>query len=332
VDDQEMNARLAPMGIGGVRPLSGGASSLTFAATMGGEPAAPVVVKVAPPGVAPILNRDMLRQARMLRALRPTGVPVPEVVFEDGGDPPDVPPLYVMRFVEGASFEPLFDRGPGVDAGVVDAAIVDAAVVGDAVRNAARTLAVLHALDPDDLGLGTEPRVGPAEEVERWCRLLETVDQALVAGWPDVAARLRAAEPAPTARPSVVHGDFRLGNLLTAGGSVVAVVDWEIWTVGDPRVDLGWFLANCDPATYRRATGYETSVPPLDDIIEAYATAGGPSTADLPWFRALACFKSTATWSLIVKHNRRRPSPDPELEEMAGALPGLLEQAADLIG
>ena len=49
-----------------------------------------------------------------------------------------------------------------------------------------------------------------------------------------------------------MHGDFRLGNLLAVGPEVTAVIDWEIWTVGDPRVDTGWFLTNADPATYQR--------------------------------------------------------------------------------
>ncbi len=58
----------------------------------------------------------------------------------------------------------------------------------------------------------------------------------------------------------------------------------------------------------------------------------GTAVPELDWFCALACFKSTATWSLIVKHNRRRNSPDPELESMAAALPELLSWAEHLLG
>ncbi|WP_236595339.1 phosphotransferase, partial [Mycobacterium intracellulare] len=53
-------------------------------------------------------------------------------------------------------------------------------------------------------------------------------------------------------QPGVVHGDFRLGNLLASGARINAVIDWEIWSIGDPRIDVGWFLINCDPDTYRR--------------------------------------------------------------------------------
>jgi len=326
----ELQARLAPLDVRDLRRLAGGASSLTYAATatagVGAASAGrPVVVKVAPAGVAPVLHRDVLRQARLLRALAGTAVPVPEVLWEDGGDPPEVPPLFVMSFVEGTSLEPLFDLDldldldPGLDAGDDDAA-----TVAERLRNAARAMAALHALDPVTLGLGDEPVVGPAEEVERWSRLLATVDPALAPGWEDVAAALRATEP-PALPAAVVHGDLRLGNMLATGPDVRAVIDWEIWTVGDPRVDLGWFLVNADPATYGRPTRYAAEPGILPSPAELAAIYG--DVPDVGWFTALACFKSTATWSLIVKHNRRRPEPDPGLEAMAAVLPRLLSRA-----
>lgn len=317
LDLDHLRARLTPLGADGVAALSGGASSLTFSARVGDRR---VVVKVAPPGLAPVLNRDVLRQARVLRALHGTAVPVPEVVWEHAGDPPDVPPLFVMSFVDGASLEPLFDLD-GHDS---------EPVVAERMRNAALTLATLHALDPTAIGLADEPVVGPEAEIDRWCRLLETVDPVLVPGWREVAEALRQREPPPAA-PAVVHGDFRLGNLLAVGPEVTAVVDWEIWTVGDPRIDTGWFLANADPATYQRATRYAGRLPPPAELLDIYAGALGRAVPDVVWFRALACFKSTATWSLIVKHNRRRAHPDPDVEGMAVVLPHLLERARDLM-
>ena len=324
LDVDELRARLAPFGAVDVAPLTGGASSLTYSARVDGQR---VAVKVAPPGLPPVLNRDVLRQARILRALRATEVPVPEVLFEDGGDSPDVPPFFVMSFVEGASTEPLFDREPGGDEDDEDED--DAGTVAERLRNATRTLAALHALDPVHLGLAGEPAVGPGDEIDRWHRLLDTVDPELAPGWPDAAASLRASEPAPVAA-AVVHGDFRLGNLLAQGVAITAVVDWEIWAVGDPRVDVGWFLVNADPETYGRDTRYAGALPSPAALLDVYAALGRP-VADMRWFEALACFKSTATWSLIVKHNRRRPEPDPEIEEIATTLPRLLERARDLV-
>jgi aminoglycoside phosphotransferase (APT) family kinase protein len=318
LDVTELRARLAPLGIDDVRPLAGGASSLTYRATM--VDGTPVVVKVAPPGVPPILHRDVLRQARLLRALQPTPVPVPDVLAEDPGDPPDVPPLFVMSFIAGDSREPLFDLD-GHD---------DEATMAARMGNAARTLAALHAVEPGSVGLGGEPRVGPGDEITRWCRLLETVDANLAPGWEDVASALRASEP-PAMAEAIVHGDFRLGNLLATGTDITAVIDWEIWTVGDPRVDVGWFLANADPTTYGRRTRYARSLPSLSELADLYTVALAVGVPSLEWFQALACFKSSATWSLIVKHNRRRTSPDAELEAMAPVLPHLLDRARELL-
>jgi aminoglycoside phosphotransferase (APT) family kinase protein len=320
VDLRQLRERLTPIEVEDIRPLSGGASSLTYVGTMTGDGNRRVVVKVAPAGVAPVRNRDVLRQARLLRALHQTAVPVPEVLWQDVGDPPDVPPLFVMSFAEGASLEPLFDLDGDEEE----------TLIAERMRNAARTMAALHALDPDELGLTGEPLVGPADEIDRWCRLLGTVDPALAPGWEEVAAALRTGM-VPALPAAVVHGDFRLGNTLAVEARIVAVVDWEIWSVGDPRVDVGWFLANAEPGTYRRATRYVDSLPALAEITEIYTDALGHEVRDLEWFQALACFKSAATWSLIVKHNRRRAAPDPAIEEMVTAPPHLLERAQELL-
>jgi aminoglycoside phosphotransferase (APT) family kinase protein len=237
-----------------------------------------------------------------------------------------VPPLFVMSHVAGTSFEPLFDvDGDEGDARGDDVRGDDEETVAERMRNAARAMATLHALHPGALGLGDEPVVGVSQELERWCRLLETVDPALAPGWEETAAALRAAEPAAL-RPAVVHGDFRLGNILASGAAIAAIIDWEIWAVGDPRVDLGWFLVNADPATYRRPSHYAGALPTPAEL--AYLYGDVPGTR---WFEALACFKSAATWGLIVKHNRRRLSPDPSLEAMAGTLPALLGRVRALL-
>jgi aminoglycoside phosphotransferase (APT) family kinase protein len=301
-----------------LRPLSGGASSLTYAGRFGERR---VVVKVAPPGLEPILHRDVLRQSRLMRALGPTPVPVPEVLWEDIGDPPGVPPLFVMSYVDGTSLEPLFD---------LDGPDETSDVVAERFRSAAVTMAQLHRIEPSGVGLDSEPVVGPAAEIERWCRTLETVDADLVPGWQDLRDALQSSLP-EAVPPALVHGDFRLGNLLAVAGSIASVVDWEIWSVGDPRVDVGWFLINCDPQTYRRSTAYSATTPSPAELRGIYQQAVGRQVPNLEWFRALACFKSAATWSLIIKHNRRRSTPKAEWEAMAPVLPALVSQAYRLL-
>jgi aminoglycoside phosphotransferase (APT) family kinase protein len=313
----QLAERLSSRDVSAVTPLQGGASSLTYVGRCADRP---VVVKVAPPGVRPIAHRDVVRQARIIRTLAATSVPVPEVLFDDPGDPPDVPPLFVMSRLEGTASEPLFD---GDDCG-------SETVVGERFRNAAATMAQLHRVQPGAVGLGSEPVIGPAAEVERWCHTLETVDAELVQGWREVAAALESSTPPPLPA-ALVHGDFRLGNLLAIDERITGVIDWEIWSVGDPRVDAGWFLINCDPRTYRRSTPYVDAAPSLSELAAIYREELGHEVPELDWFQALACFKSVATWSLIVKHNRRRRTPDPNLESMAPALPHLLSRARELL-
>ena len=313
VDVNLLQDRLRHLGAVDLRPLAGGASSLSYIATLAdGGVERPAVVKIAPPGLEPVRNRDMLRQARVLRGLAGTGVPVPEVLWEDAGDPPAVPPLFVMAFVEGSSFEPLFDDDgddPGSGRGRADARRGPGprrAALGRARRRSASATSRVVSLD---------------DEVGRWVRLLRDRrprPRPGVAGGGGLAPR--RPRPTPMA-PSIVHGDFRLGNLLASGPTVTAVIDWEIWSVSDPRVDVGWFLVNADPDTYRRGTAYTGLTPTPAELAATYAQAVGRDVPDLDWFQALACFKSTATWSLIVKHNRRRSDPDPVAEQIAVRAP-----------
>jgi aminoglycoside phosphotransferase (APT) family kinase protein len=315
LDIDELRRRLARADIVDVTALSGGASSLTFRGARDGRA---VVIKVAPPGVEPVAHRDVLRQARIIKSLGATHVPVPSVVWEDRGEPPDIPPLFAMSHIEGDCVEPLFDGcAPAED-------------MADRYRNACRTMATLHSLSPNDLGLGDEPVVDPIAEVHRWCDTLQTVDPTLVPDWPAVRDALLGC--APTAiGPGVVHGDFRLGNLLAVGARINAVIDWEIWTIGDPRIDVGWFLINSDADTYQRVPDSAGMAPQTAELAEIYQQELGYQVADIAWFSALACFKSAATWSLIVKHNRRRNSPRTELEAMAPALPRLLARAGSML-
>jgi len=315
LDFEELQRRLARANVTDVIPLAGGASSLTFRGTRAGRA---VVIKVAPPGVEPVAHRDVLRQARIIKALAATRVPVPEVLCQDPGHPPHTPPLFVMSHVEGDSVEPLFDGfPPAVD-------------LVERYRDACRAMAALHSLSPLDLGLGGEPVIDPVAEVQRWSATLQTVDASLVPDWQGVRDALLSCAPNAMG-PSVVHGDFRLGNLLAIGAHINAVIDWEIWSIGDPRIDAGWFLINCDPDTYQRVPAATGIAPPTAELTQIYQHELGHEVSDLAWFTALACFKSAATWSLIIKHNRRRSSPRAELEAMAAALPRLLARARSML-
>ena len=273
-------------------------------AAPGARPASPlrgvagdgrVVIKVAPPGVEPVAHRDVLRQARIIKALAANrGSGARGAVGGPGRSAGHARRCSSCRMSKATAWS---------RCSTVAAAIED---LTDRYRNACRAMAALHSLSPTDLGLGDEPVVDPVAEVHRWCDTL----RPSIPRWCPAGRRVRDAllHCAPTAMaPRVVHGDFRLGNLLAVGPHVNAVIDWEIWSIGDPRIDAGWFLINCDPDTYQRVPDVGRRGSADRRTHRALpARAGLLRSTDLAWFTALACFKSAATWSLIVKHNRRR--------------------------
>ncbi len=291
---------------GEARRLTGGASGLTYAMELRGtmNPAGGnVVVKVAPPGLAPVKNRDVLRQARLMDALAGhPAVRVPSILLRDEGAPVEVPPLYVMSFVDGVCFEPIGDP-------------VDVPLAPDEVRarqlDTARQLAALHSVDPAAVGLGEEPVVSLSDELARWERVIATVDEDLRPRAEEIGAALRERLPAAMA-PVITHGDYRLGNTLAADGRVNAVVDWEIWAVGDPRVDLSWFLMHTEAARLPTSLQDADGNPSEEELLAEYVAARGLAEApdDLGWFHAFTQFKGAAIVGQIVKHNRRRDTPD----------------------
>lgn len=290
-----------------IAPLTGGSSSLTFTLTTDDGP---VVLKVAPPGLAPVRNRDVLRQARLLRALRGHDrVRVPEVLFEDAGDPP----FFAMSFVAGECVEPILDasRDPA-NYGRVRARALDAI---DA-------LSALHQLDPSALGLADEPVVTLADEIDRWTRAFSTVPAEWQGDYEAVAAALHASIPEPLP-PVVNHGDYRLGNTLCDGDHLTAVIDWEIWSVGDPRVDLSWFCYFTDEARHPAASSTEpTGMPTRDEVVACYG-----AVPDLEWFDALTRYKEAAATALILKRMPRDGTGTPTSSRMIDAFPTLLEEA-----
>jgi aminoglycoside phosphotransferase (APT) family kinase protein len=286
-----------------IAPLTGGSSSLTFTVDTDD---APVVLKVAPPGLAPVRNRDVLRQARLLRALQGR-VRVPDVLFEDPGDPP----FFAMSFVAGECVEPILDqsRDPA-NYSRVRARALDAIDV----------LGALHGLDPAAIGLGDEPVVSLGDEIDRWTRAFTTVPEEWQGNYEEVAAALHASAPAPLP-PVVNHGDYRLGNTLCDGDHLTAVIDWEIWSVGDPRVDLSWFCYFTDEARHPAASSTDkTGMPTRDEVVARYG-----ETPDLEWFDALTRYKEAAATALILKRVPRDAAGAPS--RMIEAFPTLLEEA-----
>jgi aminoglycoside phosphotransferase (APT) family kinase protein len=315
--------------VGELQSLPGGISSLTFSAAVSGRGGRDrIVVKVAPPGLPPVRNRDVLRQARVMAAVHgAAGVRVPAVLAQDDG----APPFFVMEFVDGEAYEPKWDVSP---------APPTPAVVDARARAAARMLARLQAVDPVTAGLGDEPVLSPREELERWARLYATAGDDLRGRERAVADALAARVPEPVAGPArILHGDYRLGNMQFAGERLAAIIDWEIWSLGDPRHDLAWVMAFADPVQQRvRARNAANqaaadAMPPASELLAVYRDEAGLAEAppELDWFLALAYYKLGATMSVLAKRNRRAAEPDPGLELVAATTPPMLDRALALL-
>ena len=277
-----------------VQPLTGGASSLTFTAHVTRGPAEHdrIVLKVAPPGLEPVRNRDVARQARLMRALDGApGVRVPAVFFEDDGDPPEVPPFHAMNIVPGECLEPILTAPPPELLPIVP----------DRAFAAARMLSALHRVDPDAVGLGGERETTLEDEIKRWSRAFETVDERMNARYREAEDLLFATMP-PALPDAVCHGDYRLGNMLCEGGEVKALIDWEIWSLSDPRLDLAWFLFFTPEAKHPMAGNPgPTGMPTADDLFQAYVDDSGAEPVNLEWFHCLIRYKEAAATALLMK-------------------------------
>jgi len=290
--------------VGRLARLPGGHSGLTYRLETS---EGPLVVKAVPEGQKAIGRHDMLRQARMIAALAPSGVPVPAVVATDDAEPA----WFAMQLVEGESLEPVLDDPE-----------VEPALAAARMLRAAETLPALHDVPLDKVPVDADP-LSPLDELGRWARTMAAVPANLV---PDAGRLLRLLSdrvPAGVA-PTLVHGDYRLGNLICQGTEPAALIDWEIWSVGDPRVELGWFLVFADGANFPGVGREVAGLPTADDLVNAYAADGRP-VDDLAWFEALGRYKMAA----IMGHNLRRHLEgrhhDPDQERLPDTIRRLIE-------
>jgi aminoglycoside phosphotransferase (APT) family kinase protein len=270
--------------------IAGGRSNLTFRVTdaVGGVWALrrPPVHHVLPTA------HDMVREHTVLAAVGPAGVPVPRAVALCTDEAVNERPFYVMEFVDGHI---LRDAQRAED----ELALEARATVG---TNLAVTLAGLHALEPEAVGLGELARHdGYVErQLRRWrgqydqMRTANDVGGSVVA---DVGEALARRIPRQQ-RTSIVHGDYRLDNtVLDDDGKVRAILDWEICTLGDPLADLGLlsdYWADRDDAQVALLGAAPTTAPGFEtreDVRKAYEAASGLDCSELPYYRAFGYWK-----------------------------------------
>lgn len=228
------------------------------------------------------------REFQLLSALHPTGFPVARPIALCTDPAVIGAEFYLMEMVIGRSFwnGTLPDLAPPDRAGVYSA-MVD-------------TLARLHGIDVHAVGLDGFGKLGNffARQVDRWTK------QYRKSQTDDIPAVERLIKWLPTRIPPqmrdcIVHGDYRIDNLIFAEGSpeVLAVLDWELATIGDPLADLSYFALNWSlPADggsgLNGVDRTETGIPSVEEMVDRYQSATGLSgTLDLDWYFAFALFR-----------------------------------------
>jgi len=268
--------------------ITGGASNLTFCVTdtAGGR----FVLRRPPTGHVLASAHDMGREHRIISALHGTTVPVAPPLGLCVDDSINGSPFYVMEFVEGSI---IFDRADGE--------AVDLALRPVIARSLVDTLADLHTLDPDAVGLGELGRKEDycARQLRRWKRQIDDGSDRELALLHELHSRLEGTIPAQQGA-GIVHGDYRLDNCMIGyDGGIAAVLDWELCTLGDVLADLAgmvmWWGDDPDARgrlgdVPTRALGFGTA----DDIITSYADLSDRDLSHLGWYVAfqhwrLAC-------------------------------------------
>jgi aminoglycoside phosphotransferase (APT) family kinase protein len=286
-----MDARgLAPGPIRDAEVLAGGTQNILIRFHKGDE----VFVLRRPPLHLRRRSNDVIRrEARVLAALAGTAVPAPRLI----ADCPDETVLgdavfYLMSAVDGVNPAQSL---PGY--------------AGDPIARHAMGLAAADALatlgQVDHLAVGLADLGRPdgflERQVGRWLSELDSYVQLPGYPGPDIPNLSQIADWLERNRPSgfrpgIMHGDYHLANLLYAPDEprVAAIVDWEMCTIGDPLVDLGWLLATWpsgDAIDTGGALGSAGGLPGTDELVQRYALASERDLGAIAWYAVLACFK-----------------------------------------
>ncbi|MFB7197235.1 phosphotransferase family protein [Streptomyces sp. NPDC056240] len=269
------------------RVVEGGRSNLTYIV---GDGSSTWVVRRPPLGHVLATAHDMKREYRVISALNPTSVPVPEALLMCEDDSVLGAPFYVMEYVAGTPYrtaDQLAQLGPERTRAAV-LSLVD-------------TLVDLHAVDPAEVGLADfgRPEGFLDRQLRRWGKQLDASRNRELAGVDELHAALGRSLPTSPA-PTIVHGDYRLDNVLInedADGvdRIKAVLDWEMSTLGDPLTDLGllvMYSAKLEvPDSPVSTTSAAAGHPDPAEIIERYAARSGRNVSAVSWYTAFAWFK-----------------------------------------
>ena len=280
--------------------VAGGQSNPTFFVTFGERR---LVLRKRPAGTLLPSAHAVDREFRVLDALsRHTAIPVPRPLLFHAGEEVVGTAFYVMERVEGRVFHQ--SALPGL------AALERRALYADV----ARTLAALHAVDPAAVGLSDYGRPAGyfARQFARWRRqweLSKTADNADVEA---LIAWLADHLPADAERSGLVHGDFRIGNLIVhpTEPRVVAILDWELSTLGDPMADLAhfvsftWYMTDTEYGGVMQRDFAAEGLPTEAEFLQLYTDAAPSAAAFTPAHRAFGLFRTAVIFEGIAARAR----------------------------
>jgi aminoglycoside phosphotransferase (APT) family kinase protein len=282
-----------------------------------------LVVRMPHPQASRQGSSDVLRQVAVLRAAVEAGIPVPRVVWAADENPWFGVPYYAVSFVAGTSthlFDP--DRASECDGTGLAGVFADAMAV----------LARLRRIDWAGRLPGWTPRTLECE-IDAW---VPTLRKSSNQRWVDAGLRVRdlllASVPRGERALGVVHGDYYSNNWLFAEGRVRAVVDWEIASVGDPGLDVGWLCMIYDPASWAPSRHWWSAwTPDPDELVTAYEEAGGAALQDIGFYRALAGYRMGCIAARAHELRVAGKIDDPAWDVVGPSYPMMMERARELL-
>jgi aminoglycoside phosphotransferase (APT) family kinase protein len=302
-----------------VRQFAGGQSNPTYYLEAGGRP---YVLRKKPPGKLLPSAHQVDREYRVISALGKAGFPVCKTYALCEDESVIGTAFYVMEFVTGRLFREI--RLPDVSAAKREA-IYDA-------MNA--TLAALHTIDPVAVGLADYGKPGNyySRQISRWTRQYEASKTEEIEAMTRLIEWLPANIP-PGEEVSIVHGDFRLENMIfhATEPRVLAVLDWELSTLGHPLGDLAY---NCMPyySTHPRMGGLDgydcaaNGIPTEAEYVAAYCRRTGRTSIDAwPFYMAFSLFRSAS----ILQGVYARGLAGNAASESATSLGGMVRMSAE---
>jgi aminoglycoside phosphotransferase (APT) family kinase protein len=294
-----------------------GHSNVTYLIRRGGGE---WVLRRPPRPPLPPSAHDVLREALLLRALAGTNVRAPRVLATCDDDAVTGAPFYVMERVEGDVITT--ELPAGIEGGRVGEQLVDA-------------LVEVHAADWRACGLEGygRPTGYLARQLRRFAGLWEHNRTRELPLLDEVTAWL--GEHRPESGPAtVVHGDYRLGNVMFTGDRLSAIFDWELATIGDPLADVGYLVATWaqagDPEGMVTSLGAVTRAPGFptrEQLVDRYEERSGRSISDLRWYTTLALWKSAIFLEGSFKRRLAGTTDDPFFDRLEQGVPELAERA-----